>query len=148
MVKKEGVNLKITNIINEALSTIAPYKWVYKANDQWKAEFTIEGIGYYILFSTDEDSPLYWDVVFDVTNAVDSVDAFAPTGTGNAFIVFSTVISIIAEFANSKTKLFGFKFTAKEPSRQKLYDKIIAPRILKILPGWSLQVLTRGVHKY
>jgi hypothetical protein len=135
-------------MVTEALSTITPYKWIYKTNDQWKATFIVEDIEYYILFATDEDSPLYWDVVFDVTNPVQSVDAFAPTGTGNAFIVFSTIISIVGEFATSKDKLFGFKFTAKEASRQKLYDRVIAPRILKILPGWTLQILTRGVHKY
>lgn len=50
------------------------------------------------------------------------------TGTGNQYVVLSTVIEIIEKYM-SKSKGLGIQYihlNAKEPSRQKLYDRLLA----------------------
>jgi len=47
------------------------------------------------------------------------------TGTGNAATVFSTVAAIIKEhFRRHKNTVEAYIFTAKEPSRRKLYKRL------------------------
>lgn len=52
-----------------------------------------------------------------------SKDQFSLTGKGDAYAILSTVNKIVEEVI-SRTKPDAFWFTADEPSRQKLYDRL------------------------
>ena len=60
-------------------------------------------------------------------------DPFGVTGEGDAFAVFATVIHALKVFVRTRNRPF-IVFTAKEASRQKLYDRFI--RLVKsTVPG-------------
>jgi hypothetical protein len=48
------------------------------------------------------------------------------TGTGNQYAIFSTVIEIIDDFLRRAKNVDYLYFSAKEPSRQKLYDRLVS----------------------
>jgi|GEM_PF-3566210 len=75
-----------------------------------------------------------WDISFALKKGRGS--DYGITNTGNAPIIFSTVVSIIKSFIKTMApsgELF-FSFSAKENSRQKLY-KSFALSIARFFPG-------------
>ena len=77
------------------------------------------------------DHPSY-GVEFAIENpdAVGLDSHFNISGTGNAYLVLSTVMSIIQEVVQ-KTNPVELWFSASEPSRRKLYDRIVSALIHK-----------------
>ena len=74
-------------------------------------------------------SNIAWEFTFgNLTTASGSVTLTMPdyelTGSGQAFRVFATVIHALKMFVRSEGRPFIF-FTAKEASRQKLYDRFV-----------------------
>lgn len=65
-------------------------------------------------------------------------DKFAVMGTRGEFHVFATVIDILKAFVRIRTDE-PITFTAKEPSRQRLYDTIL--RRIQIA-GWRTRRLS------
>ena len=63
-------------------------------------------------------------VQFDAGAAGSSEKTFNITGTGQEYAVFSTVIDIMKDYQSS-ANVDWWAFTAKEPSRKKLYDRMI-----------------------
>ena len=69
------------------------------------------------------------------------------TGEGNAFKVFSTAINGVADYINKKKKIEGVIFTAKEPSRIRLYKTLSRALSEKINGSFSFKNNTFIVSK-
>jgi len=116
--------------LNELFDKPVDWHWDEKENGFLSASFMI-GQARYVVLLTNE--PIYhndtgeyvddnvWDVEFQ-DPAAD--DPYGITGKGNATMVFATVISILTKFKYDNLQA-TLKFTAKEPSRQKLYNRLI-----------------------
>lgn len=119
--------------VNESLTSPAPYTWVKSTPQIHIAEFEVGGTTFMVWFSKSERA---WHMNFRPKKRfTDKISAFLPdeklwnayfgvTGSGMAFPVMSTVMSIVLEFLKShKPKILAF--TAKEASREKLYQAIL-----------------------
>lgn len=124
-----------------------PFKWITKFDDLWKAVFIINDSQYEVIFAPDEESPSMWEVVFLKTNRPEGLGLYDLTGTGNAFVLFSTVTNIVVDFAEKNQQVRVITFTAKESSRQRFYDRW-AKQIANALGGWAVRILPRAVRKY
>jgi hypothetical protein len=69
------------------------------------------------------------------------------TGKGNAFKVFGTAINGVADYINKKKKIEGVIFTAKEPSRIRLYKTLSRALAEKINGSFSFKNNTFIVSK-
>jgi len=77
----------------------------------------------------ENDEPLY-AIEFDISNEEDSAsdsdklsDPYGITGTGNQFLVFTTVMDIMNDYKRSYN-VDWWVFSATESSRQKLYSRM------------------------
>lgn len=73
-----------------------------------------------------------WEVVFQLLDT--QTDGHEITGTGMSLQVFSTVVAIMQDFVRQVHPV-QFYFTAKEPSRQRLY-RLFARQVTRYFPGW------------
>lgn len=112
-------------ILSEILSQPLNYSWDDRNKE---GRFTIAGKEYIISFIREYPLPKnIWTVEFvmtqDRSNRVKSTIDI--TGTGDAYAVFSTIHAIIKDFIEMENPSYLI-FYAMEPSRQKLYDRIVA----------------------
>ena len=129
--------------LDEAFTNPLPIR-VTSHSASWKATFTVpdkpRDKQYEIEFSKRAYGPykntgltipkelhtsdMAWEFTFgDITVAKFAAD-YELTGGGQAFTVFATVIHALKEFVRKEGRPFIF-FTAKEASRQKLYDRFV-----------------------
>ena len=114
-----------------------------------------QGIGYRVSFYSDDSyltprrSRERWTLdfgivaasVFDLRRAGTDIEGmYAVTGTGDSFRVMATVIDIMRAFIATEHPS-EIRFSAKERSRRKLYERLLA-LVSKHIPGY------RGVAKY
>ena len=102
----------------EVLNKPAEWKWFLKAPREWKALFTIDDNKY--VFKAETSDMERWQITFEIRGAGGKPHDISKTG--NEFKVFATVAEILNEYLK-KVKPDVFWFTAKEPSRAKLYDR-------------------------
>ena len=136
--------------LDEAFTNPLPIK-VTNYSGSWVATFTVPDPrgdkSYEIAFTAQslkipdklKTSPVVWEFIFAQEYSVHVYDTpggmYGVTGGGNAFAVFATVIHALKVFS----RLFAgdrpfIIFTAKEASRQKLYDRFV--RMVKsTIPG-------------
>ena len=102
----------------EVLNKPAKWKW-FKTNwREWIALFIIEDNKY--VFKAETSDMERWQITFEIRGAGGKPHDISKTG--NEFKVFATVAEILNEYLK-KVKPSVFWFTAKEPSRAKLYDR-------------------------
>lgn len=119
--------------LSESLDKIADYKFV----DANRAFFQIGDLNYLVVFRNVGNGKIPWptpDGISERNNGIITVISFAQvkesglddgiTKTGNAMMVFGTVIEIILEYVE-KHKPRKVLFDSKEPSRNKLYRALI-----------------------
>lgn len=110
----------------ELFSTIVPFRWVEKSEESYQAAFKIKNRQYDVYFAKDSSNgDEWWYVEFGIdSEAAGERPRYGITETGDAFVVFSTVATIIEDFIG---KVFPkmIVFTAKESSRVKLYDALV-----------------------
>ena len=116
--------------LQELFDRTTEWHWEEKEQGHWGASFTINNIEYIVILA---EEPVYnkqtgeyddnnvWAVEFQDPTAD---DPHGITGKGNAQLVFATVIEILKNFKQSNPEA-TLHFTAKEPSRQKLYNRLI-----------------------
>ena len=102
----------------EVLNKPAEWKWFLKAPREWKALFTIDDNKY--VFKAETSDMERWQITFEIRGAGGKPHDISKTG--KEFKVFATVAEILNEYLK-KLKPDVFWFTAKEPSRAKLYDR-------------------------
>ena len=102
----------------EVLNKPAEWKWFKTSSREWKALFTIDDNKY--VFQAETSDMERWQITFEIRGAGGKPHDISKTG--NEFKVFATVAEILNEYLK-KVKPDVFWFTAKEPSRAKLYDR-------------------------
>ena len=106
--------MKLTEILNKP----AKWKW-FKTNwREWIALFIIEDNKY--VFKAETDDMERYQITFEIRGTGGKPHDISKTGS--EFKVFATVAEILNEYLK-KVKPDNFWFTAKEPSRAKLYDR-------------------------
>ena len=110
----------------EVLNKPAEWKWFLKAPREWKALFTIDDNKY--VFKAETSDMERWQITFEIRGAGGKPHDISKTG--NEFKVFATVAEILNEYLK-KVKPEIFWFTAKEPSRAKLYDRFAKLIVIK-----------------
>jgi hypothetical protein len=102
----------------ELFDKVAKWEWTYQSDKIYVAktarlELTIE-------FFTSEHDQNEWNVSFLRGKTV------KPTGTGNEFEIFSTVLAVIADFIQERQPE-AIAFTAADTaSRVKLYNRMVS----------------------
>lgn len=75
-----------------------------------------------------------WEIHFAMSDHKNHFSDEKITGTGNAILVFTTVIEIVSHAVDSKNiQTLSFTATSDEPSRVKLYDRMVKKMISN---GW------------
>ena len=106
--------MKLTEILNKP----AKWKW-FKTNwREWIALFIIEDNKY--VFKAETDDMERYQITFEIRGTGGKPHDISKTG--NEFKVFATVAEILNEYLK-KVEPEIFWFSAKEPSRAKLYDR-------------------------
>lgn len=96
--------------------------------DEYRSTFYVGDVRY--SFAANQFGPNdLWDIEFIAHS--DRGSSAKITGTGNEITVFSTVVSIMKEFMDLYHPV-QLHFTADEPSRKKLYHRLID----KLLKNW------------
>ena len=110
----------------EVLNKPAEWKWFKTSSREWKALFTIDDNKY--VFKAETSDMERWQITFEIRGAGGKPHDISKTG--NEFKVFATVAEILNEYLK-KVKPDVFWFTAKEPSRAKLYDRFAKLIVIK-----------------
>lgn len=113
------------NAICEIFDTPVPLTWEERGPTRWFGSFNVNGKRYVLRMVTmGDDAP--WEVSFDLVRNGKSTQSI--TGTGDANKVFATVLYGINKWLLD-IKPHSFSLSAREPSRIKLYT-----RMLRMLP--------------
>lgn len=107
-----------------------PYKWFWVDNyeDEFTAKFEVDdGSSYVVIgYIKDPSPPDVWYIEFSRIEAGVEHYEHGITNTGDQLKIFATIIEILQSFLlERKDELFMISFSAKEPSRRKLYQRII-----------------------
>ena len=102
----------------EVLNKPAEWKWFKTSSRQWTALFIIDNNKY--VFQAETSDMESWQITFEIRGTGGKPHDISKTG--NEFKVFATVAEILNEYLK-KVEPEIFWFTAKEPSRAKLYDR-------------------------
>jgi len=114
--------------LNEVMNKVAEWKWDEVNSSGGVATFKIDK-NFYVVTIEEPADGLYHiqfalDIIDGVTAATDS--RHGVSDTGNEFLVFGTVKDILVYFLKQEAEdTIGVFFTAKEPSRQKLYSRFL-----------------------
>lgn len=136
--------MRATEFITELFEPKAPtWEWMFRGSEEATADFQVGEIPYrFHAYSNGEND---WEVEFKVRTYDRSTTArktrFGLTGTGNSAEVMSTVVDIMREFLEMyRGKIDTIGFTAEEPSRQKLYMRMMK----RLLPNWDIHTYDSG----
>ena len=122
------------------------WEWMFRGSEEATADFNVGEVPYrFHAYSNGEND---WEVEFKIRTTDNSRDArqqlktrFGLTGTGNSTEVMSTVVDIMREFLEMyRGKIDTIGFTAEEPSRQKLYMRMMK----RLLPNWDIHTYDSG----
>lgn len=112
-------------LLNELFNQPLPWKWTTTDDGEFAAEFSTEKVPYWVSFirhdMADTDADL-WDVEFGV-DGITYTKSLEVTGSGDASIVFATVIDIIQAFIRTHRAII-LMFSAQGASRNKLYARL------------------------
>jgi hypothetical protein len=110
--------------ISEIFEQPIDWHWGMQLADYADAHFQIDDIEYTVYFSQNalnQEDKFY--IEFVATDSEGNGE-YGVTGRGNSIAVFATVIAIIHAFKEMHPDA-PIVFTAEEPSRQKLYTRIV-----------------------
>jgi hypothetical protein len=122
-------------ILNELFNQPLPWKWdkASSGDGEEYAAFSTETTPYHVSFvrhdGADAEADV-WSVEFGV-DGVTPDKSMGVTGTGDAAIVFATVVDIIRAFMRTHRAIF-LVFSAGGISRVKLYDRMartLSPKV-------------------
>ena len=132
--------------ISETFDKPFPYKWTKKTEDYWSAEFhlvTKLGNSKVVLniMMTDSEN---WDISFSTEAGPYSYGSFSIINSGRAYEIFATIMEAVKEWIQHMDP-YMFTFSASEPSRIKLYSRLIS----KFLPsGWNHEIVKNPEEAY
>ncbi len=113
--------------LNEVFQHAYPWKWTHESNTSVTAEFVTDAENIvYVEFEYEGEDQWSFSFAREATapNYRDKTVSSTITGQGDAYKIFATVKEVLQEFTN----IHDFRiiyFTAHEPSRQRLYAKML-----------------------
>ena len=114
----------------ESLDTPFPFHWTRRDDDYWQATFSLPTGEQYVLDIVENDGE--WETAFLHKG---KRDTFGIVGdTKQEFRIFATVVAGIKDFLKTM-RVSELHFTAKEPSRVRLYRRLMSGVAAKI-PGY------------
>lgn len=122
--------------INELFTNKKDWDWAFVGSEEAVADFTVGDVPYRFTAYSHPENLSTWEVEFRVSRRDKKTSYFGITGTGNATEVFSVVVSIMRELLARKPDIDTLIFTANEPSRRSLYQRMIK----RLMPNWDLNV--------
>ena len=127
-------------VLLELLDQPAQWRWTSKGSDRWYARFRVGEAEY----EFRADLPGHKAIVqFNMTPEsaarLGVKGGIGITGTGNSAVVFSTAVSIMLDLARQFPDLGLIEYTAKEPSRRKLYARMNKVIARKLGPEWKAE---------
>jgi len=116
----------------ETGNNVAPFDLVDGNNEVWEILSPSIGLSVYLVRTGTKMN----EVIIEFTVH----GAYQKTGTGNAFQIFSTVEAILQKYLKgyiqSSDRTIAFGAEKAEPSRMKLYNRMV-PKMNSLLgPGW------------
>jgi hypothetical protein len=128
--------MRAQEFISELFKGKKTWSWDFNGSEEAYATFEVGDIPYKFVAYTDPNNWGTWEVEFSVISpSRNRSTKFGLTGTGNAAEVMSTVTDILREFLERyKGNVNRLIFTADEPSRQRLYARMVK----RLLPNWTL----------
>ncbi len=139
--------ITFSHYLQESLSQAVPYKWTDIPQlvrnrpelDDYQVYFTIRGPVQLDYIAGFENQHYYWNFAFSLHDESlppdQGTETENVTGTGHAFAVFATVAEIMKDFC-LRMQPKQVRFTAKEPSRIRLYQRFVSMVGQKI-PGYT-----------
>ena len=129
--------------LNEVLNSAVRYNWTVDDEGYQEAQFEVNGKDYTIAFVLQmrymDGLPPRWDIEFALDPPKD--DHVSPgrtdvTGTGDQFIVMSTIQQIIRDWAYEAKDVQCITMTALTSSRKKLYTRMLQ----NTFKGWKIHL--------
>lgn len=122
--------------LEELFKNPPAWEWILLNNEEATAAFTVEGKKYIFNAHLEDVQKKLWIVIFKAVIHHDDFNAeYGITGTGNSTAVFSAVTNILSDFAKRFEKSIDILvIEAKEPSRKKLYLRILN----RLFPNWTI----------
>jgi hypothetical protein len=108
----------------ELFDKVAKWRWAERDSDYQTAD--IPSLDVSVLFEKeDEDHRLPINTIGDLWSVeFNRQGEYAPTGKGDEFLIFSTIIAILREF-NNNIQPSNIYFTSRIGSRSKLYERMV-----------------------
>lgn len=106
---------------NELFENPNEIDWIVKTNSLWQGEFFIKDKKYVIKAMKSSDMP--WEVKFQLM--LNNRPTEKITGTGDAFLVFSTVINGMKQWINEVNPKI-FMLSSYDDNRTSLYSRMLA----------------------
>jgi len=149
--------------LQEVMANPVPFKWSKKTELEYRAHFVSSEIGYNVHFENKYKTDI-WHITFEIHRGTSDKSKLGKTsldkpygrgmipmgvydiiGSGNAYEVFATLNSIIIDFIKIR-KPDTLEFTAEEPSRQKLYKRMVIKFAKKL--GYKIRTMSHdGVFR-
>lgn len=116
------------------------WRWAFRGSEEAVADFKVGKVPY--RFHAYASGTNDWEVEFKINSTEYNLHGklryptkFGLSGTGNSTEVMTTVVGIMREFLQMyHGKIDTIGFTAEEPSRQKLYMRMMK----RLLPNWDI----------
>jgi len=135
--------MKASEIITELFQRNKAWQWEFRGSEEAFANFKIGEVDYlWYARVMRASSPKQWTLGFKQRDqGFDYEKEFGLAGTGNSAEVMSTVVDITRTFLLSYgDKVEEIRFTSAEPSRTKLYARMVK----RLLPNWDLHTKLIG----
>ena len=133
----------ISEIVTELFQRSKAWQWEFRGSEEAFANFKIGEVDYlWYARVMRASSPKQWTLGFKQRDqGFDYEKEFGLAGTGNSAEVMSTVVDITRTFLSSYgDKVEEIRFTSAEPSRTKLYARMVK----RLLPNWDLHTKLIG----
>lgn len=132
--------MKLLEIFNRP----TPVTWVTDTDTEGKATWVV-GDASYVFRALEQPLNDGTDrtcitVVFAAVGA-DGREEYENTGTGNEYIVYSTVFECIRTFLSRHGEPKPVRFSGEDDGRESLYKRFIS----KFLPNWTVDFLAWGL---
>jgi hypothetical protein len=128
--------MRALEFLVELFDKVAPFRWTKSTPVQCSARFTVDGVVYFVEFHTNNGKD--WDVGFVAkTRTVLPArgmrksrtivqQTYMLTGTGNQYLVFSTVMKMMEDFLKEyKPNSLKWNADKAEESRISLYGSML-----------------------
>lgn len=123
--------------LKELFDRRSDWYWSKNLEDYKTATFPVGDKIYDVTFEEDREGE--WWVEFGLKKEGAHKKKFDVTGSGDELLVFTTVLGVIEEFIQ-RLKPTELSFNAAEPSRQKLYKRMVQ----RLGGGWHVETKQTG----